>query len=124
MKNASEMLQGRQEVPLFFVVSCETKSGKHHFRTFPHVAETFMLAVGNSELKYSIISMYFSVVSFDVPFNISLNKVIIAFSDQGMSTLSVHEVCKGYGGMVVPTPHPEPPVHFENISINIMNIPI
>ena len=86
-----------------------------------------MLTVGNSKLKYSLISMYFCVVSFDVPFNISLNKVIIAFLDQGMSTLSVHEVCKGYEGMVVPTPHPKAPVHFslvENISINLMNITI
>ena len=109
----------------------ETKLGKLHIRQrFPvvsHVAETFVLAVGNSELKYSLISMHFCVVSFDVPFNISLNKVIIAFLDRGMSTLSVHEVCKGYGGMVVPTPHPEAPVHFsmvENIPINLMNIPI
>jgi len=44
-----------------------------------------------------------------------------------MSKLSVHEICEGYGGMVAPTPHPEAPVHFslvENISINLMNIPI
>jgi len=49
----------------------------------------------------------FLCVSFDVPFNISLNEVIVAFLDRGMSTLNIHEVCKGYGGMVVPTPHPE-----------------
>ena len=85
-----------------------------------------MLAVGNSELKYSIISMYFFVVSFAVPFNVSSNKIIIAFLDRGVSKLSVHEICEGYGGMVAPTPHPEVPVHFslvENISINLMNIP-
>jgi len=85
---------------------------RQRFPVVSHAAETFVLAVGNSELKYSIISMYFCVVSFAVPFNLSLNEVIIAFLDRGMSTLSVHEVCKGYGGMVVPTPHPKAPVHF------------
>jgi hypothetical protein len=30
----------------------------------PHVAETFVLAVGNSELKYSTIFMYLFIVFF------------------------------------------------------------
>ena len=46
-------------------------STRHHcFRSFPHVTETFVLAVGNSELKYSINSMYFYIVFFAVPFHI------------------------------------------------------
>jgi hypothetical protein len=65
------------------------------FWVVSHIAETFVLAVGNSELKYSIISMYFFVVSFAVPLNVSSNKIIIVFWDQGMSTISVHEVYEG-----------------------------
>jgi len=88
-----------------------------------------VLAVSNSEFKYFIISMYFFVVSFAVPLNVSPNKITIAFLDRWMSKLSVHEICEGYGGIVAPTPHPEAPpaVHFslvENISINLMNISI
>jgi hypothetical protein len=54
-----------------------------------------MLTVGNSELKYSIIYMYFFIFSSAVPLNISSNKIISAFLDQEMSTLSVHEVYEG-----------------------------
>jgi hypothetical protein len=32
------------------------------FRTFPHVAETFVLTVGDSELKYTMVSTPFSIV--------------------------------------------------------------
>jgi hypothetical protein len=47
-----------------------------------HVAETFVLTVGNSELKYSTIFIYLFVVFFAVPLNILLNKIIIAFCDK------------------------------------------
>ena len=52
-----------------------------HFWVVSHVAETFVPAVGNSELKYSIISMYFFVVSFAEPLNVSSNNIIIVFWD-------------------------------------------
>jgi hypothetical protein len=42
---------------------CETEFGKLHkqrLQSFLHIAETFVLAVDHSELKYSIIFMYFS----------------------------------------------------------------
>jgi hypothetical protein len=61
----------------------------------PHVAETFVLAVGNSELKYSTIFMYLFIVFFAVPLNILLNEIIIAFCDQETPILSVHEVYEG-----------------------------
>jgi hypothetical protein len=72
-----------------------TKTGKQMLDTVPRIAETFVLAVGNSELKYSAIFMYLFVVFFAVPLNILLNEIILAFCDQEMSVLSVHGVYEG-----------------------------
>jgi hypothetical protein len=50
-----------------------------------HVAETFVLTVGNSELKYSTIFMYLFVVFFAVPLNILLNKMLLHFATRDVN---------------------------------------
>jgi len=57
----------------------------------PHVAETFMFTVGNSELEYSTISTHL----FTVPFNISLFKIYFTFLRHREATLNVHGVYEG-----------------------------
>jgi hypothetical protein len=61
------------------------------FRTFPRVAETFVLAVGNSELKYTMVSTLFFIVSLVYCLITYLITSISLFKAQFNIRISVYE---------------------------------